>query len=288
MIKKLYLRIFWPSRRFFQGLIRSLSWLIPTPSRFEARAMQRLNLKMLRDAFVKIRLERVGAEHDGGYLIPEFATAEIDALFSPGVATVATFERHFAEQGVHCYLIDGSVDAAPESHPNITFEKAWLSAKRIDSQKSLTLEEWILNSDYPQSSSLGLQMDIEGHEWGVLQNADQAILMKFKFVTVEFHWMQASSNLSEARTVNECVSKLLRFHSPVWIHPNNGDFAIPLLSKVRYPPLLEVSFVRNDFLRVLSKLSAEKGELFEPESVDNDQRFASLRGVAWLQKKPNS
>ena len=283
-MKQTYLKLYWPSRRFLLGVLRSLNWFLPGFSRFRGRRLQRRNLNELKDAFIEVPLLRAGSKYDGGYLIPHFARGEIDALFSPGVAANASFEMHFAEQGVNCYLVDGSINRTPEIHENIFFEKAWLSANKIDSQKHLTLVEWISSSGYAESRSLGLQMDIEGSEWAIFQSTDSEVLKQFKFITVEFHWLQASSKYQAALVVEDCIKKLLETHSPVWIHPNNGDFAIPLWGSVRYPPLLETTFLRNDLLTLKGQESDDVKNFRRVGQVNNDQRFVSLRGVSWLQK----
>ncbi len=61
-----------------------------------------------------IDLIRVGGDADGGYLIPD-DLAGIEACFSPGVDTVATFERDMVARGIPCHLIDASVDGRPST-----------------------------------------------------------------------------------------------------------------------------------------------------------------------------
>ena len=66
-------------------------------------------------------LIRLGADGDGGYLVPNDLDG-IEACFSPGVADTATFEDELVQRGIKSYLADFSVEQAPIANKMISFE----------------------------------------------------------------------------------------------------------------------------------------------------------------------
>ena len=216
---------------------------------------------------------------DGGYECPEALWNQVDALFSPGVSLVSNFEFEFAVNGIPCFLADASIDGPSLTHPNFHFRKAWISSRPIDESEFYSLAEWIDLSGYGSSRNLALQMDIEGSEWGVILSSLQSTLEQFTFIITEFHYSQASLTKESLKSVSESWRKLLDTHVPVWIHPNNGDFAVPLGSRNRIPTLLEVCFVRRDMAR--SHLGVFNGKALDIKPL-NDKRFRALRGLDWI------
>lgn len=64
----------------------------------------------------------VGGMSDGGYLIPN-DLEKIKYCFSPGVSSTANFELELTNFGIHSFLADYSVDAAPLDNAFFTFDK---------------------------------------------------------------------------------------------------------------------------------------------------------------------
>jgi hypothetical protein len=281
LLKRMYLWLFWRSRRALQALQRTATWLASAATAALSADTPRTNMGLLLDAFTPTPLKRVGSLNDGGYYIPDIIGMNYDALFSPGVDVVSEFELEFANSGVHCYLLDGSVDKPPTEHSNFTFERAWLSSRPKEGFRSLTLGDWILESGMVSSHSLILQMDIEGSEWEVLMDSTSETLSQFSVIVVEFHSLQLSRRESKVEIVKAVFEKLLKNHVPVWMHPNNGDVAIPIYSRRAIPPLLEVTFMRRAELH--SILKKNRHEDFLAYAV-NDKRFQRQVRASWLEK----
>jgi hypothetical protein len=190
-------------------------------------------------------LIRVGGSGDGGYLIPESQVGMISAVFSPGVADVADFELFFAERGVKCFLIDGSVNDSPSSHENMKFEKLWLSEVTVPGE-SVSLNDWVTHEGQG-SSDLLLQIDIEGAEFETLLSTPEHILMRFRVIVIEIHDMQASLSRSGSRLLNALASKINATHTSVHLHVNNA--VAPLVAgRKKFPEVVEVTFLRNDLI----------------------------------------
>lgn len=196
--------------------------------------------KTLQPLLTSDALERIGPESDGGYLLPRDALA-IDALYSPGVASVSTLELHFAEHGVPCYLIDGSVDSPTVSHPQFNFESIFLGNKTRTGW--VTLSDWIAGTQ-PYSTDLGLQMDIEGFEYEVLQSADHALLNRFRFLVIEFHNLEKLISREFFEGFSEILSKIQVSHFVAHVHGNN--YSLPVrFNSAHIPRSIEVTFLRR-------------------------------------------
>ncbi len=198
-------------------------------------------LSLMRPLNPGIELVRVGGELDGGYLIPNDLLG-IDAVFSPGVDRTATFELFFANQGVDCFLIDGSVDDAPIKHRRIHFEKLWLSSKTFESS-DISLTDWVL-ANAKESDDLLLQMDIEGAEYECLLSTDSEILNKFRIIVLELHDVQSILNRAGSRLTRQLFEHMARTHYLVHTHVNNHGAPI-LIQGMKIPQTVEFSFINK-------------------------------------------
>lgn len=196
-------------------------------------------------------LIRMGGNSDGGYLLPNDLVG-IDACFSPGVAGIASFEESFAHRGVQCFLADYSISELPVQHKLFEFSKRNLGIYNDDS--TMTLEQWV-TTKAPQGENLVLQMDIEGAEFGVLCDAPQSVLERFRILVVEFHFLDGLLNWWGYQLVGLTFQKLLRSFEIVHIHPNNCSQLFESRG-VSIPPVMEVTFHRKD--RVLSRQRIER------------------------------
>jgi hypothetical protein len=190
----------------------------------------------------QIALKRVGPEGDGGYLIPD-DTEGLVSIYSPGVANVADFEKHFADAGIPCYLADLSVKHPPLKHDNFFFLQKHLG--EVSSDNFMTVAEWIMKTEYREGDLL-LQMDIEGAEWDVLASTPNNILERFRIIVVELH--DLPNRLSHPTLFGRTSQTLERLHDIFYvahIHPNNccGE---SLLRGIQIPNVVEVTFHRRD------------------------------------------
>ena len=188
-------------------------------------------------------LIRLGADGDGGYLIPDDLEG-IGACFSPGVSLLSDFELNLAKRGIPCFLTDYSVEKAPLSHPLIHFEKKFLGLD--DNDVFSRLGTW-MSRHAPTNTDLILQMDIEGAEYDVLFDLPEHMLEKYRILVIEFHHLDRLISSEGFLLLNLIFKKLNKYFKVVHIHPNNcapsyvyQDFEIP--------PIMEFTFLRRDRL----------------------------------------
>jgi hypothetical protein len=199
-------------------------------------------LSLLRPLESKLPLIRIGGRNDGGYLLPDDLEG-IEGVFSPGVDVTATFEKHFTQLGIPCWLLDGSVDQPPEKNELIHFQKKWLGEQT--SANTTTLEEWV-NQHLPSSNELVLQMDIETAEWEILRTVDTNTLKKFRIIVIELHAL--SNKLlkpHKAKYLYSIFRKLSKNHSVVHFHPNNCCGADDV-NGLMVPRIAEITLIRRD------------------------------------------
>jgi hypothetical protein len=83
---------------------------------------------LIRPVATNIPLIRIGADEDGGYLIPDDLTG-ISACYSPGVDQIASFETALLEHGIPSHLADLSVEGPPPGTAAASFIKKFIGAK---------------------------------------------------------------------------------------------------------------------------------------------------------------
>jgi hypothetical protein len=220
------------------------SWLLSK----NKRIVPTTKSSTLTDFFSMIRplnsgmpLIRLGAEGDGGYLVPDDLDG-IEACFSPGVSSIATFELAFAERGIPCFLADFSVDHAPVTHSLIHFDKKFLGINNDDVY--MRIDDWVKEKS-PNSQNGILQMDIEGAEYEILFDISEEILKKFRIIIIEFHHLDKLMIEGEFKLLSLVFNKISRYFDVVHIHPNNCEQAYNY-NGFAIPPIMEFTFLRKD------------------------------------------
>ena len=203
-------------------------------------------------------LVRLGGEADGGYLVPNDLGGLTDC-FSPGVDAEASFERDLETMGVRCHLADRSVESPPDYLKNATFRPMYLAS--ITAEGTITLEQWIVDEGLTQSSELLLQMDIEGAEYEVLTATSIETLRQFRIIVLEMHYLERVANRVFLGVLRALLQKLRSEFTVAHIHPNNCT-TLKKVGGVNVPPLLEVTFLRNDRVRT------SKGVCVLPHPLD--------------------
>lgn len=197
----------------------------------------------LRPVVTNIDLLRIGAEEDGGYLIPDDLEG-INTCFSPGVDQIASFEAGLLQYGIHSHLADFSVDGVPQGVPVASFIKKFIGAN--NDEKFISLEKWVKDSTASDDSrDLILQMDIEGGEYESILSTPNEILNRFRIVAIEFHNIETWAQGDYLSLVEATFGKLLNLFHVVHNHPNNAMGVVDLNGFLA-PRLLEITLLRKD------------------------------------------
>lgn len=191
-------------------------------------------------------LIRVGSDGDGGYLLPDVLDG-IEKCFSPGVDVSSDFEDVLAERfGMKCYLADYSVDGPASQNTAFHFDKKYLGIRNDD--QFIRLEDWVDKYAGEDTSDLLLQMDIEGAEFAVLLDTPQSTLKRFRMMAIEFHSMETAFEIGAFPMINAVFDKLAEHFTIAHIHTNNYQ-RIWKREDVEIPSVMEITFLRNDFVK---------------------------------------
>jgi len=224
-------------------------------------------LSFLQENTTAFELVRVGGDGDGGYLLPNDFEG-MNLCFSPGVGENSRFEFDLVSKyGFHCWLADHSVSSPAIIHPRIHFTKKFVGV--VNNYKYLRFDDWVEGvCSYNQSSELLLQMDIEGAEFGVLLDASDNILKRFRTIVVEFHQLEKMFDQNEFNLIQLTFKKLLKQFIIVHAHANN---AAPVFKrgKVAIPSVIEFTFLRRDRVHHIKPLGFELHPLDQPNVPQN-------------------
>ncbi|SDS23166.1 Methyltransferase FkbM domain-containing protein [Gillisia sp. Hel1_33_143] len=236
--------------RNLNNLIGSIRFkLIKTP--IKKRRILRL-INNLKPVKTEKELMRLGGSGDGGYLVPDDLKG-IHACFSPGVGNLSNFELECANLGMKIFMADGSVDNPIEDDRRFLFIKKFIG--NSSNEGFITLEEWINSVQLEDTSDLILQMDIEGHEYDVLNATTAKTLNKFRIIVIEFHRLHSLWDDKFYQEASASFSKLLQNHYCVHIHPNNCC-GIKDVGGYQIPSVAEFTFIRKDRVKSVKKVQS--------------------------------
>ena len=215
----------------------------------------------LRPVATGIELLRVGANEDGGYLIPDDLKG-ISACFSPGVDQTASFEAGLLEYGIPSHLADFSVDKVPQGVNVASFTKKFIGAN--NDETFMSLEKWMKDTpEYSEGKDFILQMDIEGGEYESILSTPNDILRTFRIITIEFHNIETWGQSDYLSIVEATFGKLLNIFHVVHNHPNNA-MGIVNMNGFLAPRLLEITLLRKDRVSMINGFASLPHSLDRP------------------------
>jgi hypothetical protein len=198
----------------------------------------------LRPISTQYELIRIGAENDGGYLLPD-DLEEISVCFSPGVDVNSSFEADLLlKKSIKSHLADFSVEGPPLGFQPQSFLKKYIGA--FDNDQFITLDTWVRGqTEYDSAGDFLLQMDIEGGEYVSILAASNEVLNRFRIISLEVHDIESWGDPAFFRVVGDFFDKLLQNFHVVHVHPNNCC-GIVNLNGVELPRVFELTFLRKD------------------------------------------
>jgi len=208
------------------------------------------------------QLIRVGADTDGGYLIPDILD-QIEFVFSAGVGESSSFEDHLKNFKIKSFLVDGNVNY----NGNHDFIKKNLNC--FNDENNITLETWVNRKVKDNSNNkLLLQMDIEGSEIEVLYQTDSNLLERFKCIVIEFHHFNNIIDNLGLKIYSDIFGKILKTHFIVHIHPNNNS-DISIINNNKIPALLEITFINKKITKHIKKIPYNLPHELDKDCVQN-------------------
>lgn len=197
-------------------------------------------------------LVRIGANIDGGYLLPDILD-HVEYCFSPGVGNSVTFENHLLKYNIKSFLADGTVNYNGEHN----FLKKNLNTFNDD--KNIILEDWISEKLHTPINKLNkkllLQMDIDDSEIDVLYNVSVECLDIFKIIIIEFHNFHDIFTGLGLKIYNNLFDKILKTHHIVHIHANNSYQETINFLNNKISNLYEITFINKKDCKYVKKIN---------------------------------
>ena len=185
--------------------------------------------------FDKIRL---GADHDGGYVMLDDFSG-VTRAYSLGIYTEVSWDCAMADRGIRVSQFDYSIDKTPVPRPEFTFHK-----KRVESLADLGLAA--------QPGQI-LKIDIEGSEWGLFRQAAPGELPCFHQIFGEFHDFDRFYESAWQQTAVAALRRLNETHQLIHVHGNNwapsfdtGKLKLPVSLELTYASKSKYKFAETD------------------------------------------
>jgi hypothetical protein len=221
-----------------ENIAGDLVWLEHASDLNEVHAL----IRSLAPKPIEQRLIRIGADGDGGYLLPDDLN-DINFVISPGVSTEIGFDLEVASRGINVLMADASVSGPPVAHERFNFVKKFIDV--FEDVENTRLDSLIKSTTITQKKDNILQMDIEGAEYRTLLDLSEEALKAFRIMVIEFHHLDKILAKFPFEIIQATFQKLLRHHHVVHIHPNNV-LPVKRRKNIEVPPIMEFTFYRKD------------------------------------------
>lgn len=190
------------------------------------------------------KYRRIGRNYDGGYImLDDFASRSFDAAYSFGISNDVSWDEDIARLGIDVFMYDHTIKELPKLHPRFHFFKTGVTGN--PSEEGLkTLRTLIAENGHQNSNNLILKMDIEGHEWSVIEETPGVVLDQFAQIVIELHGLNPSGPVESVKQIASALKKLNQTHQSIHVHAN-GYCDISHLGEWTLPHILEVTYVRR-------------------------------------------
>ncbi len=208
---------------------------------------------------------RIGADGDGGYVMPSLAR-KTNTVVSIGIGDQVSFDAELADLGATVLQFDHTIAGQPMAHANFRFHS--LGWGPVDEGPLRCTRTMMAGIDWPQARHPILKFDTEGAEWDALAATDSADLARFDVIAGEFHGFHNLAVRAVHDSIRAVLQKIVLTHVPVHLHANNAT-GIRLVLGVPVPPLLEITFVRKGVVATAGPCTdAIPGPLDRPNMAD--------------------
>lgn len=181
---------------------------------------------------------------DGGYVAADLFE-RTTALFSYGVGREVSFDRDLAERGIDVHMFDHTVDGPPEAHDRFHFVREGVASAAHLGPSLGTLADHLAQRGHLRSRHLVLKMDIEGHEWDVLDAAPERVLAAFEQIVIEVHGLNRLGDAVFRRRAHRVLARLRASFHVIHVHANNVRGLVSVAG-LAVAPILEITYLRRD------------------------------------------
>lgn len=227
------------------------------------------------DSGREIELVRVGAHHDGGYVMAD--DFNVGGAISIGIGPDVTWDQAIAAKGIPVAMFDPTIRRPPAFVPAAKFFRLGLGSQH--QARMEPLEQLVHRSSSHADQDLLLKVDVEGAEYEGIGEASQDLLGRFRQIVVELHDLSQLQLPSKRNLVLGMLRKLNESHTSVHVHANNYD-EVCLFNAYWFPNAIELTYVRRDLLDNTHSVDRIRSECDRP--CDPRVSEISLEGLLTL------
>ena len=187
-------------------------------------------------------LIRLGRNNDGGYIMLDDFSSDDKIAYSFGISRDVSWDKAMASRGYDVFMYDHTIDSLPEENERFHWFKLGISDSSTNDERLKTLECLIGQNHHEGKQNMILKMDVEGAEWGFLENVKPETLNRFSQILFEFHGMNEPRFYGRIPNI---LRKLNQTHKLIHIHGQNAGYYICTGGKT-FCNQIEVSYVRSD------------------------------------------
>ena len=196
-----------------------------------------------------LRFERIGRQHDGGYVVPLLAAEKSDVLMGYGICDDISFEEAFIDRfNKQAYGFDCGMDITQFKNPKVRLIKECIGTDRhiyTNQKSSGRFSSFTEQLDKLKltDANIFIKMDIEGAEYDVFDDILRHA-PRITGIVLEIHFVE----INRVSKALELMKKLSKDFYLVHIHGNNWVdlvFDTPN-AKGEIPKVIELSFINKN------------------------------------------
>ena len=178
----------------------------------------------------------LGKKSDGCYvLLDDFENIKI--AYSFGISHMIQFDDALAKRGIDVYMYDHNIKKLPYNNPKFHWSKIGICGSNIRAPNLKTLKELMNENRHISEKNMILKIDVEGWEWYALNELDEDILRQFKYIAIEYHFIDPSKE----ELYYNVIKKIHKSHQAFYCRCYSRSIFSPL--KNRICKFLEVSYI---------------------------------------------
>ena len=183
----------------------------------------------------------LGTKRDGSYvLLDDFDKIKI--AYSFGISKEIQFDIELANRGIDVFMYDHTIDSLPYNHSNFHWKKIGIRGNNDTDNNLKTLEAILMENNHNLEDNMILKMDVENWEWESLKDLSDSILKKFKYILIEYHFMNPET---EGKLYYNVLKKLHKYHQPFYFRCNVRNIIVQFGNN-RVCKFIEVSYVNRE------------------------------------------
>ena len=155
----------------------------------------------------------IGNYSDGGYVLLDDLD-DIKIAYSIGISNIISFDKDLADKGIDLFMYDHTIENLPFNHKKFHWQKIGLTSELHKNQNMKTIYELLKENGHLEEKNMILKIDIEGNEWDILNEIQDNILIKFKYIILELHFLK----IENYEIYLNCLKKLSKNHQVFHIH----------------------------------------------------------------------